>query len=197
MRRVWLSRIVILALLAGGVVLTAAEGRGKSSRKKGDGEGEKAAEKAAVEKKELPRAVYIDQFRKAKDPESMEIVALHDEIDQYYAELTTVRNVAAGEDREARKAEREVKGLETKIKRQVRKLEAAVEKYTRPRRKEHDETRRKYEELREKGDKLGEQGQDRKATETYQLADRLTGPLESMKRQIEVEIGRASCRERV
>lgn len=200
-RDLWL-RLGTCVLVAVSLTLAGEEKREREGRKKGEEAAEKQAKEAvekqakgkeaekgaADEKTKKPdvRPEDVESFRKSKDPETMEIVALYDEIEKYYAELATARNVADGEDKEARKAEKDVKSYESKIKRQTRKLESAVEKFTRPLRKDYEEAKGKYDSLREKGDQLSDQKQEKRATALYQQADRLTGKMESSKRRLDV-----------
>jgi|GEM_PF-3143049 len=145
---------------------------------------EKEAGDAKGKKPEVP-ADAMEAFRNSKDPAAMEIVALHNEVDKAYTELATARNVALGGDKEAKKAERDAKALESKIKRGLKKLEGEVEKYVRPLGRDYDENKGKYDALKAKGDQLSDQGQEKKATAQYQQADRYTGKIEGLKRQID------------
>jgi len=197
-RDLWL-RLATCALIAVSLTLPAQEKKDREGRKKATEEGadkevkgkagEKAGDKGVAEegksKKPDVLETSLQAFRRSQDPDVIEIVALYDEIEKCYAELATARNVASGEDKEARKAEKDVKGLEGRIKRQMRKLEGDVDKYTRPMRKDYEETKRKYDGLREKGDQLSEQKQEKRATGLYQQADRLTGKMEGLKRQLD------------
>jgi hypothetical protein len=189
--------LAAVILLGFGLLLAADERKERDSKKrsaeaadqadkgaKADGEKDKEGAGGKAKKPEA-NAVDMEAFRKSKDPAAMEIVALYGEVDKAYAELATARNVALGDDREARKAEREGRTLESKIKRQLKKLEGEVEKYVRPLEKDYEENKRKYESLKTRGDQLSEQGQAKRATEQYQQADRYTGKVEGLKRQID------------
>jgi tetratricopeptide (TPR) repeat protein len=159
----------------------------KGDEKPAEEKGGKAEKGDKGEKAGKPdvRAVDVDGFRKSKDPAVVEIITLYDQIDKWYTELATAKNVAAGDDREARKAKGDVKAYETKIRRQLGKLEDAVDKYTKPLEKAYDQNKSQYDALRGKAEQYEKQGQDKKATDLYQQADRYTGKMEGAKRQLD------------
>ena len=193
-RTVWL-RLATCILVTLGVSLSALEEREKAAGGKRDkgagaaGQGipkEKAAgqgEEMAVKPAANPEDV--EAFRKRGDTAAVEIVTLHDEIDKDYTDLRTAMNVAMGDDKEARKAKNEIKTLEAKIKRQSRKLKAAVEKLVLPIDRDYQATTRKYDGLQEKAKQFEDQKQDKRATATYQQADRYTAQIDAAKRTME------------
>ena len=60
-----------------------------------------------------------------------------------------------------------------------------MDKFTRPLEKDYEANKSKYDALREKAVQYEKQGQEKKATELYQQADRYTGRMEGAKRQLE------------
>lgn len=198
--RRWVAASVLLGACLAVSAADEKRDRGDSKKRAGDPaeQAAKAVQKAEAEakakggggdeakgKKPEVLAADLERFRNSKDPAAVEIVALHGEVDKAYTELATARNVALGDDREAKKAERDAKTLESKIKRGLKKLEDSVEKYVRPLQRDYDENKAKYDALKAKGDQLSDQGQEKKATAQYQQADRYTGKIEEYRRQIE------------
>jgi DNA repair exonuclease SbcCD ATPase subunit len=187
-------RLAVLLLVAIGLSLPAEEAKENQAPKKKGGaasaQAAKPTDKAAVDKEGVAEAPVatpedVEAFRKREDPAAVEIVTLHDEIDKAYTDLRTAINVAAGDDKQARKAKTEIKALEARIRRQTRKLEAAVEKVAMPIDRDYKSTKRKYDGLQEKAKAFEDQKQEKRATATYQQADRYTGQMEAAKRTLE------------
>jgi hypothetical protein len=192
-RNLWLS-LTTSFLVALCISLSAQEKKEREPKKKGPEAAESAVkgkEKAAAEvvakeaevKKPVANPEDVEAFRKRRDPDALEIVALYQEVDKGYTDLRTAMNVATGDDKEAKKAKTEVKALESKVKRQLRKLQDKVEKLAKPFDKIYEEAKRNYDLQRDRAKQLEEQGQEKKATAYYQRADRFTGQMEGAKRQ--------------
>jgi hypothetical protein len=197
-RHLWLTLTASL-VLGLCVSLPAQEKQDKEPKKKGDAptgqllkskdslltDGDKGATEVKAKKPDAALAPDIQSLRDSKDPGAVEIVALYNEIDRAYTEMATARNVATGEDREARKAKRDIKGYEATIKRQTRKLEIAVDHFGRPFEKDYSAAKQKFDVLNARAKQLEEQGHEKRATEAYQQANRYTGQMESAKRQLD------------
>jgi hypothetical protein len=184
-------RLATGLLLALCIVLPAQEKRekeGSATKKGGATTGlllrGKEKREAAEGKAEKPTASPedVNAFRQRKDPAAVAIVELYGEIDKAYTELRTAMNVASGDDKQARKAKTEVKTLEDKIKRQTRLLTSAVTKFAQPVEREYRMTKGKYDELQERARAFEEQKQEKRATATYQQADRYNAQLDASKR---------------
>lgn len=144
----------------------------------------KEEEAPAVKERPKVDKTHISQYRSSKDRERHEIVSLHDEIQGYMNEASTLKGVE--DEKEKRKAERKLKGLESKISRQQKALEKAVEAHLKDYRKVYEDNKKKYDLNEEKAKELEADGKTEKATKYHQESAKLSGAMESAKREIDV-----------